>query len=247
MLDSDWDAVRLVVFDVDGTLYAQAPLRWRMARDMALDAAARRSLTAIRVVGTYRRLREAAGVAGKAGFEQSLTAEVAGATGVPQSEVRGITEEWLERRPLRYLGACRYPGLPALFDGLRQAGIAVAALSDYPARAKLAALGLVADPVVWAGDPGVDRLKPDPRGLLAVIEQVGATPATTVLIGDRPDRDGEAARRAGARALIRSTRPHPGWDCFRGFDAPVFRRFLHAGSLTGRDGGQGGIRTHGTR
>ena len=226
MQDADWDAIRLAVFDVDGTLYAQAPLRWRMARDMAWDAAARRSLTSIRVVSLYRRLRETAGTSEGAGFEAALTAQVAQATHLPPDRVCHILEEWLERRPLPYLAGCRYPRLPALFEGLRHAGIAVAALSDYPAEAKLAALGLVADPVVWAGDPDVDRLKPNPRGLLSVIERVGTTPAATVLIGDRPDRDGEAARRAGVRALIRSSKPRPGWDRFSGYDDPLFRRFL---------------------
>ena len=31
----DWDGVRLVVFDVDGTLYRQRPLRMKIARDLA--------------------------------------------------------------------------------------------------------------------------------------------------------------------------------------------------------------------
>ena len=31
---SDWDTIRLVVFDIDGTLYRQRPLRLRMARDI---------------------------------------------------------------------------------------------------------------------------------------------------------------------------------------------------------------------
>lgn len=30
----DWDRLHLVVFDVDGTLYRQRPLRLRMARDL---------------------------------------------------------------------------------------------------------------------------------------------------------------------------------------------------------------------
>ena len=35
---SDWKDIRLVVFDVDGTLYRQRPLRLRMARDLVLHA-----------------------------------------------------------------------------------------------------------------------------------------------------------------------------------------------------------------
>ena len=33
---TDWASIRLVAFDVDGTLYRQRPLRLRMARDLAI-------------------------------------------------------------------------------------------------------------------------------------------------------------------------------------------------------------------
>ena len=43
---------------------------------------------------------------------------------------------------------------------------------------------------------------------------------------DRIDRDGVAASRAGMRALIRSSRPHPDYGTFRAYDDPVFRPLL---------------------
>jgi putative hydrolase of the HAD superfamily len=54
----------------------------------------------------------------------------------------------------------------------------------------------------------------------------GVEPEQTVLIGDRAERDGMAARRAGAHALIRSDKPLPGWITFRRFDDPVFAPML---------------------
>jgi FMN phosphatase YigB (HAD superfamily) len=89
-------------------------------------------------------------------------------------------------------------------QALRTAGVAVAVLSDYPAADKLAALELEADILVSAVDPRVDRLKPHPRGLQRVIELAGVEPEKTVMIGDRDERDGECARRAGARWLIKA-------------------------------------------
>src|SRR3546814_9318166 len=56
--DLDWSSVRLVVFDVDGTLYRQRPLRLRMAAALVADGLRRRSLSTIRALGAYRRLRE---------------------------------------------------------------------------------------------------------------------------------------------------------------------------------------------
>jgi FMN phosphatase YigB (HAD superfamily) len=87
-------------------------------------------------------------------------------------------------------------------------------------------LGLKADHIVSAEDQAIGVLKPNPKGLIALMRAAGADPGTTVLIGDRPDRDGLAARRAGVRAMIRSRRPLPGWQTFASFDDPLFGPLL---------------------
>jgi FMN phosphatase YigB (HAD superfamily) len=52
---ADWRDIRLVAFDVDGTLYRQRPLRLRMGRDIVIYTVAKCDLNAIRVVSAYRR------------------------------------------------------------------------------------------------------------------------------------------------------------------------------------------------
>lgn len=225
---ADWDAIRLIVFDMDGTLYSQARLRVRMTRDLLLDVASTRSLEPLRLLRFYRRLREQLGQQESADFEHELIAATATATGRSADGVRAIVEEWIERRPLPHLAACRYRGLPELFAGLRRNGKMIGVLSDYPARAKLSALGLQADHIVCASDEGIGLLKPNPRGLRVIIEAAGAKPRQTVLIGDRADRDGVVARRIGAWPLIRSRRPIADWQTFAKFDDAIFRNFLHA-------------------
>ena len=54
----DWAGVRLVAFDVDGTLYSQPRLRLRIAREMLIDAVIRQSLEAVTIVRAYRQIRE---------------------------------------------------------------------------------------------------------------------------------------------------------------------------------------------
>jgi FMN phosphatase YigB (HAD superfamily) len=223
---SDWDGIRLVVFDVDGTLYSQARLRVRMTRDMLLHTAGTRSLDVIAVIRAYRRIREHLSEREVPNFETVLIAETAAATGRSADAIRSIVDEWIEQRPLPYLAACRYPELAELFAGLRRKAKIIGVLSDYPARAKLTALGLDADHVVCAGDEGIGLLKPNPRGLQAMMEAAGATPFQTVLIGDRADRDGAAAKRAGAWPLIRSAKPIGDWQTFARFDDAIFRNFL---------------------
>ena len=219
---SDWDGIRLVAFDVDGTLYRQRPLRLRMARDMLLHALSKRTFKTIAVLGAYRRIRERLGDEEVHDFEDVLVAETAAAAAISPDAVRAIVAEWIERGPLPYLAGCRYPQLPELFAGLRRNGKVIGILSDYPAAAKLAALGLSVDHIVSAGDEGIGLLKPHPRGLEALMAAAGASAQATLLIGDRADRDGLVARRAGARALIRSSKAIEGWQTFAGFDDALF-------------------------
>ena len=223
---ADWDGVRLVVFDVDGTLYRQTPLRLRMARDLALHALSRLDLRTLAVLRRFRRRRDALGKAQVEGFAERLIAETAAESGRTPDEVRAIVARWIDRHPLPYLLGCRYAGLPELFAGLRRHGKAIGVLSDYSAAAKLAALELAADHVVTADDPDIGVLKPHPKGLATLIARAAATPAETLMIGDRAERDGLVAQQVGARVLLRSTRPIAGWQTFARFDDPLFAPML---------------------
>jgi putative hydrolase of the HAD superfamily len=222
---ADWEGVRLVVFDVDGTLYRQRPLRLRMARDLALHALTG-GLGTVTVLRRFRHLREALGEARAEGFAGRLIAETAADSGRTPDEVRAIVGRWIDRHPLPYLLGCRYPGLVALFDGLRRHGKTIGVLSDYPAMAKLSALELAADHIVTADDPEIGVLKPHPKGLAALIERAAATPAATLMIGDRADRDGLVAQQVGARVLLRASRPIAGWQTFTRFDEALFAPML---------------------
>jgi putative hydrolase of the HAD superfamily len=224
----DWDNIELVAFDVDGTLYRHGPLRLRMAQEILLHALSNWSFETIAVLRTYRRIRERLGDQEVPDFEHALIAETAAATDHSPDTVRAVVTEWIEQRPLRHLAGCRYPSLPEFFAGLRRKGKVIGILSDYPATAKLDALGLAADHVVSAGDKGIGLLKPHPRGLEALIAAAGASAQATLLIGDRAERDGLVARRAGARVLIRSSKAIEGWQTFAGFDDPLFAPLLEA-------------------
>jgi putative hydrolase of the HAD superfamily len=213
----DWTRLRLVVFDVDGTLYRQSTLRRRMMKLLFLDAILRRSITSIRIIREYRLQRELLADEGAYGFEPILRRRVAERCGVPDQVVASVVGEWIERRPLAQLAGSLYPDIVPLFDAIRRSGRKIGILSDYPVRGKLEALGLEADYLVAAADPEVDVMKPDPRGLEHLMWLAGEGPETTLLIGDRPERDGEAARRAGVPVLLRSTSV-PGYYCLEQFD-----------------------------
>lgn len=218
----DWDHLSLIVFDVDGTLYNQARLRLRMLRSLLVNVALERSLKVGRVIRCYRQLREIVSEEELDNFEDILITRTAERAGVDRATVRAIISEWIERRPLEHVGAYRYPKVLQLFDRLKSQGKVIGIFSDYPAIEKLAALGLAADHVIAAGDDEVRILKPNPRGLHVLMDQAGVSPSRTLVIGDRIERDGYAAKRAGAMALIRTTRAREDWMCFSSYSDPIF-------------------------
>ena len=224
----DWSTIDLVVFDVDGTLYDQRRLRLGMLRQLIGHSWQTRSLNTLLILRTFRQVRETLGEQAGADFMALQYAQTASRHGTTPAAVRALTEEWMERRPLPLLAACRYAQVAEVFAGLRANGKRIAAFSDYPAVAKLAALGLQADAVVCATDADISRLKPDPAGLLSILRQTGVGPARALMIGDRFDRDAAAAGKAGMRALIRSPKAHSQWPSFQRYDDAVFQPLLAA-------------------
>lgn len=222
----DWERLRLIAFDVDGTLYDQRSIRLRMARDLFLAAIQGFDTGIISTVSTYRQVREAFGDQEVSDFEEMALAKTAAKVKRTQAEVQNIIAEWIETRPLPYLAAARYQGLIELFGALKRRGKIIGIVSDYPARRKLDALGLSADLIVSAGDENVRLLKPNPRGLTVLMQTANATADETLLIGDRIDRDGLAAKRAGTSLLIRSSKPIDGWPTFQRYTDPLFEPIL---------------------
>jgi HAD superfamily hydrolase (TIGR01549 family) len=189
---------RAWLVDLDGTLYRAWPVKLAMALELALFGWA--------VAAPLRRFRR---------VHEELRADSATATGDPFAvqlertaaraglaapELEAIVREWMVERPGKWLRLARRDALLAELARFRAAGGRSALVSDYPAAAKLAALGAadLFDVVVAAGEPnGPPRLKPAPDGYLRAAEALGAAPADCLVIGDRDDADGEAARRAG--------------------------------------------------
>ena len=190
---------RAWLVDLDGTLYHALPVKLAMALELALFGWA--------VAAPLRRFRHVheelrADPAAPAGDPFALQLErTAARAGLDARELDAIVREWMVERP----GQVAAPG-PArraargarALPRVRAAG---AGSSPTTPRARsCAALGAadLFDVVVAAGEPeGPPRLKPAPDGLLGAARALGVAPAECLVIGDRDDADGEAARRAG--------------------------------------------------
>jgi HAD superfamily hydrolase (TIGR01549 family) len=199
------EEMEALIFDVDGTLYDQGKLRRRMFLDLVVGLARNPLfIQQIKVLYAFRKNRERLSESGDdvRSIEKRQYAEVAQALGLSSEEVRRIVNDWVFEKPLKHLARCLYPGVKDLFSLLRQKKIKVGIFSDYPCDAKLRALDLKVDVMVCATDEHVDRFKPHPAGLLFTARELGVPVKQCFLIGDRDDKDGECARRAGMPYLI---------------------------------------------
>ncbi len=193
--------VQCVIFDVDGTLYDQSALRRRIIPRIAA-AYCTRPATGLRVIRALQAYRAAHEQLRNQAFSSDLQiAAAARQCGETSENVRAIVEEWFERAPLALLPSCTYPGLAELLQLLTGNEIRCGVFSDYPAEAKLQAMGLrqYFSEVVCAAD--VARQKPDPAGIRAVAKLMGAAPGRTLYVGDRTI-DLEAAFRAGMQGVL---------------------------------------------
>jgi putative hydrolase of the HAD superfamily len=200
-------SARAVVFDVDGTLYSQGPVRRTMMLRLT-RAHARRPWAGsrtLRTLAAYRRAQEALRDDAFDGDVEARQLELAAAKlGASTDEVRTLVEQWMETAPLDAVAANARPDLVEVLDELRGRGVRLGVLSDYPAERKLMAMGIEDrfDVVVTAQDPRVRSFKPNPRGLLVALAELGVAPADALYVGDRPEVDAAAASAAGVRCLL---------------------------------------------
>jgi FMN phosphatase YigB (HAD superfamily) len=230
--------IRAVLFDVDGTLYHQQPVRACMALELALaplSLGSARAAQLARVLHAYRRAQEhlrelTPNGESIASLQVSLAASRAG---VKEADVVRAIGEWMADRPVRYLRWCRRLGLIELLEKLRTRGIRLGVLSDYPCAKKLDALETTPffSLVLCTTDSDINALKPNPRGFWRACDSWNLTPEEVLYVGDRPEVDARGAHAAGIRCAIVGSRNHA-------TGAPehlVARRLLDIAGLIGLD------------
>jgi HAD superfamily hydrolase (TIGR01509 family) len=207
----DLSRVKAIVFDMDGTLYRQGPLRRAMAWRLIFAHLLRPVLgyRTFRVLSAYRKAQEH--MRDGSASEDLAEAQIRLAierTNVERNFVLECVGRWMEQEPLSLLPRCAWPGLGDFLQTCRARGMRLGVLSDYPAEAKLEALGLRDhfDVVLCAQAPDIGRFKPHPRGIEVALRRLEVTPAEALYVGDRVDADAAAAAAAGVPCAILAPR-----------------------------------------
>jgi FMN phosphatase YigB (HAD superfamily) len=228
-------AVKGVLFDLDGTLYRQGPLRRLMMVELVLlpATAGFSAVTHWRVVSTFRKmqeqLRHTEGASAGSNVLTTQVEQTARRLGLPVGTVAPIVDEWMFRRPLRHLPACRAEGVVELLDWMETRGLRAGILSDYPATDKIEALGLAGRfaPVLCASDADINALKPRPEGFLRAAEAWHLRPDEVLVVGDRPEVDAVGAAAAGMpAAIVGRHAPPPGAEWIAVPNMEALRRVL---------------------
>ncbi|HEB41608.1 MAG TPA: HAD family hydrolase, partial [Candidatus Dependentiae bacterium] len=172
----NWSKIKVVIFDVDGTLYNQRKLRMYILMKLLKYYIMRpQRLQELKILRDFRREREKRAFDALDDIESDQYNWGAQASGVSPEKVRNVVEKWIFSIPLKYIPYCRYSGVLEFFNNLHKRGITSAIFSDYPAKEKVDALGLSPNCIVCSTDRNVDRLKPDPKGLFVIVETLGVS------------------------------------------------------------------------
>jgi HAD superfamily hydrolase (TIGR01549 family) len=203
--------LKAVIFDVDGTLYRQPPLRrailFRLLR-LTLSHPVH-GWTTLRVLRAYRQAQEA--LRESDGDTDVAVAQLAWAcarTRVDRGVAAQCVRRWIEEEPLELLSRYVQADAVGVLRECRARGVRIAALSDYPADGKLRALGMdrLFDLVLCAQAADINSFKPNPRGLLVALDRLGVSAEDALYVGDRVDVDAATARAAKVQCAILTTR-----------------------------------------
>jgi HAD superfamily hydrolase (TIGR01549 family) len=207
--------LRAVLFDLDGTLYHQAPVRKRMALELVrfMLRSPLRGPRTVRGLRHFRHIREDLRDLGQAteSLEELQYRAPATRAGLDAVRLRLDVEEWMIRRPLPFVAANARADMAPSLERLAGMGVRIGVFSDYPVADKLAALSCRSHFSVelCATDTDVNAFKPHPRGFLRACERWDLLPSEVLFVGDRADVDAGGARAAGMPCALVGGERHP--------------------------------------
>ncbi|MDR2102465.1 MAG: HAD family hydrolase [Treponema sp.] len=187
-----------VAFDLDGTLYPNYRFYIRIFPFVLKEQ------RLLRAMGKARNLLR--GVLSEGGFYESQARIMADILKTDPGSVHERIERLIYRgwEPI-FRKIKLYPHVKETLCALREGGLKLGLLSDFPPELKLKNLGLAGcwDTVLCSENVG--RLKPDPAPFLALAEQMGVKPERLLYVGNNVTYDIIGAKQVGMKAALVSS------------------------------------------
>ena len=204
------DDYKVCVFDLDGTLYDQKKLRLTMLKRLVghfmLHPLQIKDLLLIKKFREVRDRWESVDKSCLEGEDASLEElqykYMAVRMHMDTDRVREVITKWMYANPLDAVAASRDERLIGIMNEMMARGQKVCILSDYPTEDKMNAMNAKADAMYSTVDANIGELKPSPKGLKVIAEDMHAKPDDMLMIGDRAEKDGECAIGAGVDYII---------------------------------------------
>jgi len=194
--------IKAVIFDVDNTL-----IDFIRMKNMTLEAAASAMIDAGLKEKKSSIIKEMWKLLDQYGYEDPSVFQRYLKKTIGKIDFKILANAVNAYRKVRYGYLEPYPHVFATLLRLREKGIKLAILSDAPklkAWIRLTAMKIdnFFDIVVAHEDTG--KLKPDPAPFKAVLQQLKVKPEECLMIGDRPDRDIQGAKKIGMQTCFAS-------------------------------------------
>lgn len=201
---------KAVIFDLDGTLYYQRPFRVRMAWwIVGYIISHPHAVRDVFLIIQYRKVREhweqysgSVEAPDTQMLDRQQYAYVAKQMKLSVEKVQRTIAFYMLEAPLKLLAAYRDEVLADIIETLRQHNITVVIYSDYPVQEKLKALGIKADAYYVSADARIGCMKPDPKGIQVILKDYGLSHTDALMIGDRYEKDGLAAKENAVDFII---------------------------------------------
>lgn len=198
---SVYKEIKLVIFDIDGTLYNQELLRKSikkiMFRKILLNPILIWDFT---ILYFFRKNREV--LSGQEGNIDNLQYSI---LMLPKQLVKKVVQYWMYDLPITEIEKVSYPSIYPLVDLLSSQNIKVAFYSDLPVKKKLKNLKLNKFKAICSTDEEIQAFKPSRKGFIYLANFFNVSPSNCLVVGDRHDRDGQGAINAGMGFYLTST------------------------------------------
>jgi len=214
-LSKKFSDYQIYIFDLDGTLYDQPRLRKTMVlRLLSYYACHPFSLKELFLLQEFRKVKdrwtiktedlgdETNSDSGIGSVDYSICKHISEAKGISAEKITGIVKKWIYDNPVSALADARDDELVDIINRIRKSGKKVLVWSDYPVEDKLKALNVVTDHNYSSAEDIIGQLKPSAKGLEVIAQDFHADASSMIMIGDRMEKDGMAAKSFGCDYII---------------------------------------------